>query len=197
VFPEKEIFCRLPGGGVWRLHLASPSALQHRARSLDWASSPLTPAVRVLPGLPGARREPCSRASEHDRARTARLLRVAARAGPLAGAAHPLSPPLPALPGALPRHRPDAHVAAAGSQLAGPLAQRLAHTADCGRAHNPRARRGWPGGDQRLSRPGNPARCPRSAAGGSGIGPRRRRQLGARGRRCLECGSVSACAGGS
>lgn len=121
-----------------------------------WAGCPLTPAARVLAGLPGARGEPVPGASKRDGARPARLLRVARSARPLARAAHPLRPPLPALPSSLPSHRPDAHVAAPGPELARPLAQRLAHTADCGRAHNPRARRGRPGGDQRLSRLGTP-----------------------------------------
>lgn len=115
-----------------------------------------TAAPRVPAGLPGARGQPRRRAPGRRRARPARLLRVSGRPRPLARAAHPLRPPLPALPGALPRHRPDAHVAAPRPGLARPLAQRLALTADCGRAPAPRARRGQPGGDQRLSRLGTP-----------------------------------------
>lgn len=130
----------------------------------------LIPAVRVLAGLSRARREPHARVSrsERDRARPARLLRVAGSTRPLSGAAHPLRPPLPAVPSALPRHRSDAHVAAPGPRLARPLAQRLAHTADCRRAPDPRARRGRPGGDQRLSRLGAPGRRSRPAARGRG-----------------------------
>lgn len=142
----------------------------------EQAGCQLTQAALVLAGLPRVRGEPRPGASERDRAWPARLLRVARRAGPLAWAAHPLRPPLPALPSVLSRHQPDAHVAASGSGLTRPLAQRLAHTADCGRAPDPRAGGGRPCGDQRLSLRGTPMRRLHTplSRGGTGMrgGPR-------------------------
>lgn len=134
-------------------------------------------------GLPGAGGEPRLRASERGGARPAGVLRVPGRAGSVARATHSLRPPLPALPSALPRHRPDALVAAPGPRLAWPLAQRLAHTADCGRAPDPRARRGGAGGDQRLSllASSGGARTPRPASrGGRGSGAAAREGRGIR-----------------
>lgn len=110
---------------------------------------PLTLA-RVLAGRPGGRGGPRPGAPERNGAGPARLLRIAGSSRPLPRAAGALCPPLPALTRALPRTRPDPHVAAPNPRLARPLA----HTEDCGRAPDPRAGRGQPGGDQRLSRPG-------------------------------------------
>lgn len=154
-----------------RLRCGTGTAPSKGSRAPSRAGRPLTPGACVFAGLPGVRGEPRSGASERVGARPSGLLCVAARARPLSGAAHPLRPPLPALARALPGHRPDALVAAAGSQLARPLAQRLAHTADCGCAHNPRARRGRLGRDQRLTPlPGHPPPAPASGAGPPGGG---------------------------
>lgn len=110
---------------------------------------PLTLA-RVLAGRPGGRGGPRPGAPERNGAGPARLLRIANSSRPLTRAAGALCPPLPALARALPRTRPDPLVAAPNPRLARPLA----HTEDCGRAPDPRAGRGQPSGDQRLSRPG-------------------------------------------
>lgn len=99
--------------------------------------------ARVLAGLPGAGGGPRPGTPERDGARPAWLLGVAGNSRPVTRAAGALRPPLPALARALPRPGPDAHVAAPDPGLARPLA----HTADCGRAPDPRAGRGRPGGD--------------------------------------------------
>lgn len=125
---------------------------------------PLTLA-RVLAGRPGGRGGPCPGAPERDGARPARLHRITGSFRPLTRAAGALGPALPALARALPRPRPNAHVAASNPRLARPFAR----TEDCGRAPDPRAGRDQLSGDQRLTLPRIPLRGrPRGAAGGSG-----------------------------